>query len=115
MQTETGFTVTTEFKVIKYPFSLIFFSIYCTYLRTLNFVFIFSWSVVLMVRSFLCVLFKQARKHATYAVNKAFSAKYLLLTNGLVSAGMSGSADSLVQKVCRRHNNKSTPSETSKV
>ena len=46
-------------------------------------------------------LFTRTGRCLSYAVTKAFSSKYLLLTNLTISAGMSGSADGLVQKTCR--------------
>lgn len=44
---------------------------------------------------------KQTRNVVSFAVKTAFSNKYLLVTNAVVSAGLSGAADSVVQKSCR--------------
>lgn len=54
-----------------------------------------------MYRKLATKAVKQTGALLSNVAGKAFSNKYLLLTNLTVSAGMSASADGLVQKTCR--------------
>ena len=55
-----------------------------------------------MIRRLYSNVFVKSTKKAVGNVAKvAFSSKYLLTTNVVISASLSGAADAMVQKACR--------------
>lgn len=62
-----------------------------------------------MFRNTLNSVFRFTTSQVTYVFGKAFSRKYLLTTNMVLSAGLSAAADVSVQHICRSHDLKELP------
>ena len=64
---------------------------------------VLSFRAFSMVLSSTTKVIKLTANYVRNVMTKAFSSKYLLITNLTISAAMAGSADGIVQKTCRHY------------